>query len=125
MSGTAVTAKDGRKQMIGARVERREDYRLLTGNGKFLDDLEMPDTFEAAFLRSPHGHARVLGIDTSRALDVPGVIGVFTGEDLRPMMKPLPAKVAHPDLQEIPRLPMALDAVHYAGEPVAVVIAIP
>jgi aerobic carbon-monoxide dehydrogenase large subunit len=122
-STTATAAKDGRKQMIGARVERREDYRLLTGNGKFLDDLEMPDTFEAAFLRSPHGHARVLGIDTSRALDVPGVIGVFTGEDLRPMMKPLPAKVAHPDLQEIPRLPMALDAVHYAGEPVAVVIA--
>ncbi|HVT71146.1 MAG TPA: xanthine dehydrogenase family protein molybdopterin-binding subunit, partial [Trebonia sp.] len=111
-------------KMIGTRVGRREDFRLLTGHGKFLDDLEMPeDTYEAAFLRSPHGHARILGIDTSAALDVPGVIGVFTGEDLRPMMKPMPAKVAHPDLQEIPRLPMALDAVHYAGEPVAVVVA--
>jgi carbon-monoxide dehydrogenase large subunit len=109
--------------MIGARVPRREDHRLLTGQGKFLDDLDMPGTYEAAFLRSQHGHARILGIDTSAALDVPGVIGVFTGEDMRPMMKPLPAKVAHPDLQEIPRLPMALDAVHYVGEPVAVVIA--
>jgi aerobic carbon-monoxide dehydrogenase large subunit len=113
-----------RPKMIGTRVERREDFRLLTGQGKFLDDLDMADdTYEAAFLRSPHGHARIVGIDTSAALDVPGVIGVFTGEDIRPMMKPLPAKVAHPDLQEIPRLAMALDAVHYAGEPVAVVVA--
>ena len=111
------------KNMIGAAVERREDYRLLTGHGKFLDDLDMPDTLEAAFLRSSFGHARILGIDTSAALAVPGVVAVFTGEDLRPMMKPMPAKVAHPDLQEIARLPMALDAVHYVGEPVAVVIA--
>ena len=109
--------------MIGAAVERREDHRLLTGHGKFLDDLDMPGTYEAAFLRSPHAHARILGIDASAALDVPGVIGVFIGEDVRPMMKPMPAKVAHPDLQEIPRLPMALDAVHYVGEPVAVVVA--
>jgi aerobic carbon-monoxide dehydrogenase large subunit len=111
------------ESMIGARVPRREDHRLLTGQGKFLDDLDMPGTYEAAFLRSPHGHARILSVDTSAALDVPGVIGVFTGEDVRPMMKPMPAKVAHPDLQEIPRLPMALDAVHYVGEPVAVVVA--
>jgi carbon-monoxide dehydrogenase large subunit len=125
MSARKTTAgADVPPKMIGARIERREDFRLLTGRGKFLDDLEMPeDTCEAAFLRSPHGHARVLRIDTSAALDVPGVLGVFTGEDVRPIMKPLPAKVAHPDLQEIPRLPMALDAVHYVGEPVAVVIA--
>jgi carbon-monoxide dehydrogenase large subunit len=125
MSARKTTAgADAPPKMIGARIERREDFRLLTGRGKFLDDLEMPeDTCEAAFLRSPHGHARVLRIDTSAALDVPGVLGVFTGEDVRPIMKPLPAKVAHPDLQEIPRLPMALDAVHYVGEPVAVVIA--
>lgn len=122
MRATEAAAAPGK--MIGARVGRREDFRLLTGHGKFLDDLEMPaDACEAAFLRSPHGHARILSIDASAALAVPGVLGVFTGEDIRPMMKPLPAKVAHPDLQEIPRLPMALDAVHYAGEPVAVVIA--
>src|ERR1700733_13894213 len=110
--------------MIGARIERREDHRLLTGQGKFLDDLGLPGAFEAAFLRSPHGHARILNIDVNAALDLPGVIGVFTGEDIRPMMKPLPAKVTHPDLQDIPRLPMALDAVHHAGEPVAVVVAV-
>jgi carbon-monoxide dehydrogenase large subunit len=111
------------KKMIGTSAERREDHRLLIGQGKFLDDLDMPGTYEAAFLRSPHGHARILCIDATAALDLDGVIGVFTGEDIRPMMKPLPAKVAHPDLQEIPRLPMALDAVHYVGEPVAVVVA--
>jgi len=109
--------------MIGAAIERREDYRLLTGHGKFLDDLDMPDTLEAAFLRSDFGHARILGIDTSAALELPGVIAVFTGDDIRPMMKPMPAKVGHPALQEMPRLPMALDEVHYVGEPVAVVIA--
>jgi aerobic carbon-monoxide dehydrogenase large subunit len=111
------------KHMIGTAMTRREDHRLLTGHGKFLDDLDMPDTLEAAFLRSDFAHARILGIDTSAALDLPGVVAVFTGEDLRPMMKPMPAKVAHPDLQEIPRLPMALDAAHYVGELVAVVVA--
>jgi carbon-monoxide dehydrogenase large subunit len=119
MTETAVAAE----HMIGARVRRREDHRLLVGQGRFLDDLDMPDAYEAAFLRSPHGHARILDIDVTAARAVPGVIGIFTGEDIRPMMKPLPAKVAHPDLQEIPRLPMALDAVHYVGEPVAVVVA--
>jgi carbon-monoxide dehydrogenase large subunit len=109
--------------MIGAAIERREDHRLLTGHGKFLDDLDMPDTLEAAFLRSDFGHARILGVDTSAALELPGVVAVFTGDDIRPMMKPMPAKVAHPALQEMPRLPMALDEVHYVGEPVAVVIA--
>jgi carbon-monoxide dehydrogenase large subunit len=112
-----------KQNMIGTAIERREDYRLLTGHGKFLDDLDMPDTLEAAFLRSDFGHARILGIDTSAALELSGVVAVFTGDDIRPMMKPMPAKVAHPALQEMPRLPMALDEVHYVGEPVAVVIA--
>ncbi|HEY0535502.1 MAG TPA: xanthine dehydrogenase family protein molybdopterin-binding subunit [Actinoplanes sp.] len=110
-------------RMVGARIGRREDRRLLLGQGRFLDDLDMPGAYEAAFLRSAHGHARILGIDVTAARRVPGVIGVFTGEDVRPMMKPLPAKVAHPALQDFPRLPMALDAVHYVGEPVAVVVA--
>src|SRR5262249_28704569 len=74
-------------------------------------------------LRSPHAHARIVRVDTTTACAVPGVIGIFTGEDIRPIQKPLPAKVAHPDLQEIARLPMALDAVHYVGEPVAIVVA--
>jgi aerobic carbon-monoxide dehydrogenase large subunit len=117
------TAAPLKQNMIGAAIQRREDYRLLTGHGKFLDDLDMPDTLEAAFLRSDFGHARILGIDTSAALELPGVVAVFTGDDIRPMMKPMPAKVAHPALQEMPRLPMALDEVHYVGEPVAVVIA--
>jgi len=117
------TAAPLKHNMIGTAMERREDHRLLTGHGKFLDDLDMPDTLEAAFLRSDFGHARILGIDTSAALELPGVVGVFTGGDIRPMMKPMPAKVAHPALQEMPRLPMALDEVHYVGEPVAVVVA--
>jgi aerobic carbon-monoxide dehydrogenase large subunit len=111
------------KNMIGASVPRREDRRLLTGRGRFLDDLEIPDASQAAFLRSPHAHARIRRIDTSVAAGLPGVIGVFTGQDILPMMKPMPAKVTHPDLQEIPRLPMALGAVHYVGEPMAVVVA--
>jgi carbon-monoxide dehydrogenase large subunit len=121
MSPTATTA--GHTKVIGTSVQRREDHRLLTGRGKFLDDLDMPGTYEAAFLRSPHAHARILGIDTTAARALPGVLGVFTGEDIRPIQKPLPAKVAHPELQEIPRLPMALDAVHFVGEPVAIVVA--
>lgn len=111
------------RNMIGMPILRREDERLLTGQGQFLDDLDMPGAYEAAFLRSPSAHARIRRIDSTKALSVPGVIGVFTGEDLRSIMKALPAKVAHPDLQDIPRLPMALNAVHYVGEPIAVVVA--
>lgn len=111
------------ERMIGASIARREDDRLLTGNGRYLDDLELPDALHAAFLRSPHAHARIRGVDTSAARQAPGVVAVFSGTDLPEIQKPMAPKVLHPQLKDYPRLPMPPEEVHYVGEPVAVVIA--
>jgi carbon-monoxide dehydrogenase large subunit len=111
------------KSMIGAGVARREDDRLLTGRGRYLDDLELPGALSAAFLRSTYAHANILSIDADAARELPGVIAVFTGADLPEIQKPLAPKVLHPQLKDFPRLPMPPVAVHYVGEPIAVVIA--
>ncbi|MGW4485330.1 xanthine dehydrogenase family protein molybdopterin-binding subunit [Amycolatopsis sp. NPDC004368] len=109
--------------MIGRRLERREDERLLTGHGGYLDDLDLPDALAAAFLRSPHAHAKILSFDASEALALPGVVAVFSGADLMEIQKPLAPKVQHPQLRDYPRLPMPPAELHYVGEPLAVVIA--
>src|SRR3954451_10493210 len=66
---------------IGARMKRVEDPRLITGAARYLDDLVLPGMAYVAILRSPHAHARIKGIDTSRAAAAPGVVGVYTGQD--------------------------------------------
>ena len=67
---------------IGARVKRKEDRRFITGKGKYTDDMTVPGMGFAAFVRSPHAHAKVKSIDASAALDMPGVEAVLTGEQL-------------------------------------------
>jgi carbon-monoxide dehydrogenase large subunit len=67
---------------VGQRVERREDYRFLTGAGQYTDDITLPQQSYACFLRSPHAHARIRAIDTAAARVAPGVLGVFTGRDV-------------------------------------------
>ncbi len=67
---------------IGVSVKRKEDYRFLTGNGHFTDDISQPGQVHARFVRSPHAHAKIKSIDTTAALKAPGVLGVFIGADL-------------------------------------------
>ncbi|MFI5590178.1 xanthine dehydrogenase family protein molybdopterin-binding subunit [Amycolatopsis sp. NPDC051758] len=111
------------EKMIGVRLPRREDERLLTGRGRYLDDLDLPDALAAAFLRSPHAHARITAFDATEARALPGVVAVFSGADLMEIQKPLAPKVLHPQLRDYPRLPMPPEELHYVGEPLAVVIA--
>lgn len=68
-------------KMFGAPIQRREDPRLVTGGGHYLDDLGHT-AYEAAFVRSPHAHARIVDIDVTEALETPGLIGIWTHEDL-------------------------------------------
>ena len=76
---------------IGQPVRRREDQRLLTGKGRFSDDVNLPHQVYAAMLRSPHAHARVRAIDSRKALALPGVIAVFSGADfVADGMQPIP-----------------------------------
>jgi aerobic carbon-monoxide dehydrogenase large subunit len=110
---------------IGHSVKRLEDHPLLTGTGRFVADLRFPDTLEAAFVRSPHAHAAIHGIDTSAARRCPGVQAVLTLADLLPLLAqvrlPLQFRTAQlpPDITP---LVLAKDEVAFVGEAVAVVV---
>ncbi|MBI2216171.1 MAG: xanthine dehydrogenase family protein [Candidatus Rokubacteria bacterium] len=110
-------------KLIGARVRRVEDARLLTGEGRYVADVRPPGCLDAAFVRSPHAHARIVAIDVSAARALPGVVAVVTGEDMAAMAKPVRAasKMAGYRVTSFP--PLALGKVRYVGEAVAVVVA--
>jgi 2-furoyl-CoA dehydrogenase large subunit len=105
---------------VGRSVERVEDGSLLIGRGRFMDDLGVsPGTLHAAILRSPHGHADIVSIDTTAAKQSPGVAAVLTGADIKALTTSLVVGVKAP----VECWPMAVDRVRYAGEPVAIVVA--
>jgi aerobic carbon-monoxide dehydrogenase large subunit len=111
---------------IGHSVKRLEDHPLLTGTGRFVADLRFPDTLEAAFVRSPHAHAAMRGIDTSAARRCPGVHAVLTLADLLPLLAQvrLPLQFRTAQLPaDITPLVLAKDEVAFVGEAVAVVVA--
>ena len=114
---------------IGQSVLRREDPRLLRGQGRFFDDLRLADQLHAAIVRSPHAHADITGIDTRAALQAPGIHAVLTGEDYRadglgslPSMAPYKMRGGGPMFVP-PRPAIARDRVMHVGYPVAVVVA--
>jgi carbon-monoxide dehydrogenase large subunit len=112
------------EKLVGKPIRRREDPKLMTGGGNFLDDIRLPGMAYAAILRSPVAHARITSIDTSRARSMPGVVGVFTGEDLADV-NPLPCAWQAAGVDNnvaTPRL-LALGEVRQVGDPVAVVVA--
>ncbi len=109
-------------RFFGARVPRIEDKRLLTGNGRYIDDLPDSGALHAAFLRSPYAHARIESIDVSGALKA-GAAAAFTAEDLGAAWKEYPVPVPHPALRPHNTVPLAKDKTRYMGEPVAVVLA--
>jgi CO/xanthine dehydrogenase Mo-binding subunit len=110
--------------LIGAAIPRREDARLVLGDGRFLDDLGR-GALAAAFLRSPHAHARIVEIDVTDALSVDGLVAIYTYEDLDGRVaEPLPLLIPHPALTA-PRTayPLANGIVRHVGEPVVMVVA--
>jgi len=110
--------------MIGARIARNEDPRLLRGLGCFAGDIHPPGVLQAAGLRSPHAHARIASIDATRARALPGVHLVLTAADLGPLNQPTPLLIPHPALTHArTQRPLATDEVRYAGELIAFVIA--
>ncbi|SEL95170.1 CO or xanthine dehydrogenase, Mo-binding subunit [Blastococcus sp. DSM 46786] len=111
-------------KLFGEPVRRREDQRLITGKGRYLDDIGHT-ALAAAFVRSPHAHARIVSIDVDEALDVEGLVAIYTYEDLTgPMAEPLPVLIPHPQLHS-PRtgFPLANGEVNHVGEPVVMVVA--
>ncbi len=116
-------------KLIGKRITRNEDPRLLTGQALFVDDVELPGMLHAAFLRSEYAHARLKGVDVSAALERPGVVAAFTAEDMGDDWSPGPPLVIPPptieDVEFYTRtqVPLVKDKVRHAGEPLAIVIA--
>ncbi len=117
------------RKYIGKRVVRNEDPRLLTGQAQFVDDVQFPGMLHAAFLRSEYAHARVLKVDVSKAREYPGVVAVFTAEDMGRDWFPGPPLVSPPPtvkdviFHSRRQVPLVKDKVRHAGEAVAVVIA--
>ncbi|MFF5109384.1 aerobic carbon-monoxide dehydrogenase large subunit [Streptosporangium sp. NPDC000509] len=111
-------------KLFGEPITRREDPRLLTGRGLYLDDLGA-GALEAAFVRSPHAHARIRDIDVSAAIEVEGLVAIYTWEDLPgALAQPLPLLIPHPALTHgRTAYPLAREIVRHVGEPVVMVVA--
>jgi aerobic carbon-monoxide dehydrogenase large subunit len=115
--------------LIGARIARKEDYRFLTGSGQYTDDVALPNQTYAAFVRSPHAHARIKSIKAGKAQSAPGFVALFTGEDLAgAKVGGLPCgwlitDVNGQPMKEPPHPCLAQGKVRYVGDPVAVVVA--
>ncbi|NWJ72694.1 xanthine dehydrogenase family protein molybdopterin-binding subunit [Pseudonocardia sp. ICBG1122] len=124
--GPTVTQQHHRPGLIGSRVRRKEDPRLLTGRSRFVDDVVLPGMLEAAVVRSPHPHARIVSIDVSAALELPGVFAVLTGEDVAAACatpQPVVWRMI-PDQLMTEQYALAVDKVRYVGQPVAAVAAV-
>jgi carbon-monoxide dehydrogenase large subunit len=112
-----------RPKIVGARIKRTEDPRLLTGLGSFTDDRQVPRVLHVAFRRSDQPHARIRAGDCAAARAAPGVVAVFTATDLEGLVKPLVAASRMKNYRATPFLPLARGKVRYVGEPVVGVVA--
>ncbi|HWO89399.1 MAG TPA: xanthine dehydrogenase family protein molybdopterin-binding subunit, partial [Gemmatimonadales bacterium] len=116
------------RRLVGVRVPRNEDERLLTGRALFVDDVHREGMVHAAFLRSDHAHARIRAVDVERARRRAGVVAVYTADDLGDYWRPGPLLVPPPPIEglvfnQATQVPLARDKVRHVGEPVAMVIA--
>jgi 2-furoyl-CoA dehydrogenase large subunit len=120
-ASTSVAAhSESGSSWVGRSIARVEDSSLLSGRGRFIDDVGVhPGTLHAAFLRSPHAHADIVSIDLSQAMQARGVVAVLHGEDIKALTSSLVVGVKAP----VECWPMAVGRVRYVGEPVAIVIA--
>jgi carbon-monoxide dehydrogenase large subunit len=118
--------------LFGSSIKRREDPRFITGRGQYVDDVKLPGMTYAAFVRSPHAHARIRAIDVAGAKARPGVVAIFTGKDMAGVNslpcgwdlrkeKNIPGVIQ--DLAMVPHMPLTSDVARHVGDPVAVVIA--
>ena len=120
---------DNMKFGIGQPMRRHEDMRLLTGRGRYTDDITLPRMMQAFVLRSPMAHASIKRVDAAAARRMPGVLLVLTGEDVRadglgdiPCTTPLVGRNGKPR-HDTPRPVLAIDKVRHVGQPVALVVA--
>src|SRR5690625_589664 len=112
-------------KLVGQRIKRREDPKLITGHATYVDDMQLPGLLHATVLRSPHPHAKIVHINVEKALALPGVVKIYTGKDLEGKINPVPTswRVPGADLIETKQYPLAIDTVRYVGDGVAFIVA--
>lgn len=121
-SETLVLQKSkGKSHNVGKRVPRIEDIRMVKGKGGYTDDIELADQHYAAFLFSPYAHAKINSIDVSKAQELPGVLLVLTGKEIKEITKPMTSRAA--TVSPTSHYLLAVDKTRYMGEPVAAVVA--
>ncbi|MCL6646356.1 MAG: hypothetical protein K6U88_15600 [Dehalococcoidia bacterium] len=109
---------------IGAPLARANAARLLAGRGRYVDDIHLPRTVHAAFVRSPHAHARIVSIETAAAAAAPGVVRIVTGAEVAQMCRPYVGVLAHiAGMRSAPQYPLAVSRACWQGEPVVAVLA--
>jgi carbon-monoxide dehydrogenase large subunit len=118
------TIEQAPAKWVGQSLRRKEDPRLITGRATYVDDIALPAMLWAAIVRSPEAHANVVSIDTSAALEVPGIKAVYTGEDLSDLLAPLPMAWAPPgvEIKSAERWPLVRGRVCHVGDAVAMVV---
>ncbi len=114
---------DAPPDLVGARVPRVEDPRLLAGGGAYVDDLQLPGMLQLDILRSPHAHARICELDVGLARALPGVVAVYTGRELARFLKPVPSAGGMQGFNAPQHHVLAVDRVRFVGEGVAAVLA--
>src|SRR6266403_1214708 len=110
-------------KLVGKRIKRTEDPRLIKGLAHYVDDIGLPGTLHVAFVRSMYAHARISGIDTTEAMKAPGVISVYTGKDIATRVGPVPCAAALPDLKVPDYRVLATGKALFVGHPTAAVVA--
>src|SRR5581483_3873321 len=122
--GAGMTIAEDRTRVVGTPLPRREDPALLTGEGKYTDDIVVPGELHLAIVRSPYAHARITSVDVSAARALPGIVAAYSGADLQGEWGgPMPcAWVVTPDMKNPPHYPLAIGTVNHVGDPVAVVV---
>lgn len=121
-AGADMATSPEAQKFIGQRLARKEDRRLVIGKGRFTDDIQVPGMLHAAFVRSPYAHARIKSIDTTAALQLPGVVAVVTGRELVEFTAPFVCQQEGAASMEMDALPV--DKARFAGDPVACVVAV-
>jgi len=122
-SETRASGPAASRPLVGASLKRKEDRRLLTGGGRYVDDVAPPGTARLALVRSPHAHARIARIDTGRARELPGVLAVLTAKDMPERGVEVPPLIREPAWPAYHHPVLAGDRVRHVGEAVAVVVA--
>lgn len=110
-------------KLIGERVKRKEDPRLITGTSQYVDDIKLPNTHYVAFLRSIYAHAKINSIDVEEARKLPGVVAVLTGDDIKGVLKPMPCAGGVPGMHAPEHYPLTSGKVRFVGEAIAAVLA--